>query len=137
MNQPPRSATKRAMSTAGENFARAIVAKDGAALRAVLSDAIDFQALTPGRLFAAENGNEVALEIILGTWFGRARIDELCWVVTGRVADQEYVGYRFRLHAGDDDYLLEQQAYYRQADDGRIAWMRVLCSGYQPLPALS
>lgn len=32
------------------------------------------------------------------------------------------------------DYLVEQQAYYR-TDGPRITWMRVLCSGYQPLPA--
>ncbi len=35
-------------ATAGERFARALAAKDSAALRAVLADAIDFQALTPG-----------------------------------------------------------------------------------------
>jgi hypothetical protein len=125
------------MSTAGENFARAMAAKDSTALCAVLSDAIDFRALTPGRVFAAESGDEAAVEIILGTWFGRAGIDELCWVATGQVAGREYVGYRLRLHVGDDDYLLEQQAYYQLADDGRIGWMRVLCSGYQPLPAAS
>lgn len=41
------------MQTLGENFAKAIAAKDEAALRAVLSDAIDFQALTPGRHWQA------------------------------------------------------------------------------------
>ena len=88
------------METAGETFARAIAAKDAAALRAVLSDPLDFQALTPGRHF-------------------RAR----------------HVAYRLRVRAWDGDYLIEQQAYYDTAADGRIGWMRLLCSGYRPVLA--
>ena len=118
---------------AGETFARAVAAKDQAALRAVLCDTIDFQALTPGRVFHAETGAEVVVEIILGTWFARARMDELCSVTAGRVAGREHVAYRVRLHAGVDEYHVEQQVYYDTAEDGRIRWMRVLCSGYQPL----
>ena len=121
------------IATAGEAFARAIAAKDQAALRAVLADTIDFQALTPGRFFQAQSGTQAAVEIILGTWFARAQMDELCAVTAGQVAGREHVAYRVRLHAGGDEYLVEQQAYYETADDGRISWMRVLCSGYQPL----
>jgi len=120
-------------TTAGETLARAVAAKDQAALRAVLSDTIDFQALTPGRVFRAETGIELAVEVILGTWFARAQMDELCAVTTGQVAGREHVAYRVRLHVGPDEYLVEQQAYYDTADDGRISWLRVLCSGYQPL----
>jgi len=122
-------------TTAGEAFARAVAAKDQAALCAVLSDTIDFQALTPGRVFRAESGAEAAVEVILGTWFARAQMDELCAVTTGQVAGREHVAYRVRVHAGVDEYLIEQQAYYDTADDGRICWMRVLCSGYQPAAA--
>ena len=54
----------------GEAFARALAAKDGAALRAVLADPIDFAALTPGRHWPAAAPDEVVNEIILGKWFG-------------------------------------------------------------------
>ena len=121
------------METAGESFARAIAAKDAAALRAVLSDAIDFQALTPGRHFQAATGTEVAVEIILGRWFAPARIDQLCSVAAGEVAGRGHVTYRLRVRAWDGDYLVEQQAYYDTNGDGRIGWMRLLCSGYQPV----
>jgi hypothetical protein len=121
------------MTTAGETFARAVAAKDSTGLRAVLSDTIDFQGLAPGRIFQASTGTEVAIEIILGTWFARAQMDELCAVTVGRVAGREHVAYRVRVHADGDEYLIEQQAYYDTGDDGRIRWMRVLCSGYQPL----
>jgi hypothetical protein len=123
------------MTTAGEAFARAVAAKDATALRAVLSDAIDFQGLTPRRLFQASTGTAVAEEIILGTWFARAQVDELCAVAVGRVAGREHVAYRVRVHRGGDECLVEQQAYYNTGNDGRIDWMRVLCPGYQPLIA--
>jgi hypothetical protein len=121
------------VTTAGETFARAVAAKDLTALRAVLCDTVDFQALTPGRVFHAGTSTELAVEIILGTWFARAQMDELCTVTVGQVAGREHVAYRVRLHADGDEYLVEQQAYYDIADDGRIRWMRVLCSGYRPL----
>jgi hypothetical protein len=40
--------------------------------------------------------------------------------------------FRGRVRTEGRDYLVEQQAYYR-TEGPRITWMRVLCSGYQPL----
>jgi hypothetical protein len=121
--------------TAGEAFAQAIAAKDGAALASVLADTIDFRALTPGRVFEASSNTGAALEVILGTWFATASIDELCSVEAGTVQRRQHVSYRLRAHLGEDEYLVEQQAYYNTDADGRIGWMRVLCSGFQPVPA--
>jgi ketosteroid isomerase-like protein len=127
MSRPPRSATE----TAGERFAAAVAAQDSARLRATLADEIDFQALTPGAHWQAAAGREVADDIVLGRWFAPGReIRELCAVTTGRVADCEHVAYRLRVRKDGRDYLVEQQAYYR-ADDGRISWLRMLCSGYR------
>ena len=70
----------------GESFARAIAGKDAGALCAVLAETIDFQALTPRRHWQASANTEVAIEIILGTWFADARIDELCAFSSGQVA---------------------------------------------------
>ena len=50
------------MVTAGEHFARALAAKDSAALCALLADPVDFQALTPGRHWQATTGRQVAAE---------------------------------------------------------------------------
>jgi len=121
------------LATAGERFARALAAKDSGALCALLADPIDFQALTPGRYWQAGTGRQAVEEIILARWFGAGDdIIELCSVATGRVAECEHVAYRMRVREDGDDYLVEQQAYYR-TDGPRITWMRVLCSGYQPL----
>jgi len=123
---------RNAMVTMGERFAWALAARDSAALCALLADPIDFQALTPGRHWQATTGQQVAEEIIFGHWF-RAddQILELCWVTGGRVAEREHVAYRMRVRRSGEEYLVEQQAYY-STDGARIAWMRVLCAGYQP-----
>ena len=120
------------MVTAGERFAQALAAKDSTALCALLADPVDFQALTPGRHWQATTGRQVADEIIFEHWFGAgARILELCSVSTGRVSEREHVAYRMRVRRSGGDHLVEQQAYY-STEGGRITWMRVLCSGYQP-----
>jgi hypothetical protein len=120
-------------ATAGERFARALAAKDGAALCALLADGIDFQALTPRRHWQAATPGQVVEEIILGHWFGAGdQIRELCSVTTGQVSEREHVAYRLRVDRSGGDYLVEQQAYH-STDGGHITWMRVLCSGYQEL----
>jgi hypothetical protein len=140
MSPPPRSATEQAAggaglaAAAGERFARALAAKDGAAMCALLADPVDFQALTPGRHWQASDGRQVVEAIVLGRWFGAGDdIVELCSVTTGRVLEREHVAYRVRVRRSGRDHLVEQQAYY-STDGGRISWMRVLCSGYQPVP---
>ena len=55
-------------------------------------------------------------------------------MATSQVVECEHVAYRLRVRTDGRDYLVEQQAYYR-TDGPHITWMRVLCSGYQPLQA--
>jgi hypothetical protein len=73
------------------------------------------------------------LEILFGTWFEPAdRIEELIGVETGAVVDREHVSYRLSVRKPDGPHEVEQQAYLT-AEDGRIGWMRVLCSGVRPV----
>lgn len=41
------------------------------------------------------------------------------------------MGYRFSVTNPDGRFLVEQQAYL-EPRDGRIGWMRVVCSGFRP-----
>ncbi len=148
MNQQLRSATDHVTSggtasggtasgattdTVGERFARALAAKDSAALRALLADPIDFQALTPGRHWQATAPGEVVDQIILGKWFDAGDdIQRLESLGKGRLPGRDHVSYLLRVRNADGDHLVEQQAYYN-TDGARITWMRVLCSGYQRL----
>jgi hypothetical protein len=119
----------------GARFARAIAAQDPVALRACLAEGLDFEALTPGRHWQAGTPGAVADEIVLGLWFpaGAAEVKQLRSVVEGRVAGRNHEAYLMAVRRDGADHLVEQQAYY-DAEGGRITWMRVLCSGYQPAP---
>ena len=117
----------------GERFARALAARDGAAMRGLLTDPVDFSALTPGRHWQAHAPRHVVDEIILGRWFGSgAQSLDLQSVASGQVAECQHVAYRLLVRSTGGAYLVEQQAYFRTSGE-QISWMRVLCSGYQPV----
>lgn len=120
------------MNATGDAFVRALAAKDAAALRAVLDPAVDFRAMTPGRVWEAGSADEVVDQVLLGTWFAaHDRIDRVVAVEHGQVGDRSRVGYRLDLSTPDGSFVVEQQAYY-DVDGGRITWLRVLCSGFRP-----
>ena len=121
---------------AGERFARAIAAKDVPALLDVLEPDVDFRAMTPGRFWEAATAKQVVDDVVLGRWFEPSdRIDALESVESDTVADRERVVYRFHVTNSDGSFLVEQCAYYDVTDDDRIAWLRVMCVGYRPVPA--
>ena len=119
-----------AVRTLGASFADALGRKDAGALRALLHPEIDFRGMTPSRTWEAGDPDGV-LEIVLGNWFEPSdEIDELVEVQTGVFADTERVGYRLAGHNPDGPFVVEQQAYLTPRD-GRIGWIRVLCSGFR------
>jgi hypothetical protein len=70
---------------------------------------------------------------VLRQWFEESdELEEVLAIDTGSVADRERVTYRFRGQNPEGPFVVEQQAYYTQSE-GRINWMRVLCSGYRPV----
>ena len=120
------------MSTLGPAFANALAQKDFAALAALLHPEVDFRGLTPGRFWEATNPDDV-IQGILRQWFEDSdHIEQLLNLETDSFADRHRVGYRFRVHNPDGRYEVEQQAYLEERD-GKIGWMRVLCSGFRPI----
>lgn len=119
------------MADEGSAFARAVSGKDRAGLLGVLADDVDFRALTPGRAWEASSPTEVA-DIVLRSWFEpQDEIVGLVGVEEGDpVGDTRRVAYRVAVRTPDGDFTVEQQAYYRTRQ-GRIAHLRVLCSGFR------
>jgi hypothetical protein len=116
----------------GADFARALAAKDSQALLELLHPEIEFRAVTPGRSWE-ENDREGVLAVLLGKWFEEAdEIEAVERVESDGFADRQRVGYRFRVSNPEGRFLVEQQAYLSE-QDGRIGWMRVVCSGYRPV----
>ena len=114
----------------GERFARALGAKDFEAIRGVLADGVQFRALTPEKLWEEKSAAAV-IQHVLRRWFDEGdHIEAVLDVETGHVAERRFrTRYRFRVRNEGRTFEVDQQAYY-DVSDGRIAWLRVLCSGF-------
>jgi len=111
-------------------FARAVAAKDAAAVRELLHPEVDFRGMTPGRVWEAASPEDVIG--VLGTWFDTEDVVEgVESVETDAFADRQRVGYRLRVRNVDGLHLVDQQAYLSERD-GRIGWLRIMCAGYRP-----
>jgi hypothetical protein len=118
----------------GRAFVAALGAKDFKRLGALLDPQIDFRGLTPGRAWEATDSNAV-VEEVLRRWFADSdEIEQILAIETDSFADRQRVSYRLRIRNPDGKFIVEQQAYYTD-HDGRINWMRVLCSGFRPAAA--
>jgi hypothetical protein len=119
-------------ATIGTDFARAFAARDTARIRALVDPEVDFRALTPNRSWEA-NGADALVEILFDNWIEPDdEVEGIELVESDSFADRERVGYRFRVRNPDGRFLVEQQAYIEERD-GRIGWMRVVCSGFRPV----
>ncbi len=112
-------------------FARALADKDTERLRDLLHPELDFRGMTPGRVWEAADVDDVIS--VIGTWFDdHDQVERVESMETDGFADRQRVGYRLLVRNDDGLHLVEQQAYLSERD-GRIGWLRVLCSGYRPV----
>jgi hypothetical protein len=119
-------------ATLGIAFAEAFTAKDYDRVRGLIHPEIDFRGLTPSRFWEAGDPDEV-ITGILQLWLEDSdEVQSLDAVETDTVADRERVGYRFTVTNPDGRFVVEQQAYLAERD-GKIGWMRVVCSGFRPV----
>jgi hypothetical protein len=115
----------------GFAFAEALAGGEPPLVKELLAHEIDFCAVTPRRTWKASSDEEV-LEI-LGQWFPETRVVErLVAVETDEIVDRQRLRYRLHGHDREGGFEIEQQAYL-SARDGRIDWMRLLCSGFRPV----
>jgi hypothetical protein len=120
-----------ATSTLGRAFAEALGRKDFDQIRSLLDPQIDFRGLTPRRAWEA-SGADAVIDDVLRLWFEESdELEQVVAIDTDTFADRERVAYRFEGHNPDGPFVVEQQAYYTE-HDGRIDWMRVVCSGFRP-----
>ena len=124
------------MTAAGSRLAStwvdAIVARDLARAVALLHREVDFRAMTPNRVWDAED--PAGVEAILREWFEDPDEDvqEIEGTESVAIEDTVRVGWLVRISDVDGPHIFEQQAYVRERD-AQISWMRVMCSGWIPL----
>jgi hypothetical protein len=116
----------------GELFAHSLAAKDAVALKAMLQPGLAFRAITPGKFWEAHDIDTIVDDTLLGTWLApERRITKILSIETDTVGPLHRVGYRFGVERPDGGFVIEQQAYFA-ADGGRISWLQIMCSGFQP-----
>ena len=112
-------------------FGRAVADKDHDRVRELLHPQVDFQAMTPRKVWGADGPDDVVEA--LRVWFSETDvIEEVEVLETDAFADRERVSYRFRIRNDDGLHLVEQQAYLSERD-GQVGWLRIMCSGYRPI----
>jgi hypothetical protein len=118
------------MSGLGEQFVAAIAKRDRDGLKRLLSPDVDFQGLTPKRLWSATTADEVDV-IVFDHWYEEdEHVTAVPMLETGHVAGVDRVGYRCEVETPNGPRVVEQQAYYKVRDD-RIVHMRLACSGFR------
>jgi hypothetical protein len=120
-----------ARSPLGRVFAEALSRRDFDQLLTILHPDVDFLGLTPFESWHASSAREL-VEDIFPRWFQEPDdIQHVISIDTDAFSDCHHVSYRFKGRNPDGPFEVEEQAYYTE-HDGRIDWLRVLCSGFRP-----
>lgn len=118
------------MMTVAERFVQALARRDRGELLHVLAPDVDFRGMTPGRCWEATDAVDL-VDRVLFSWFEEQDVvEDVLAVARDWVVDRERIGYRFAVRCPDGKHVVEQQAYL-SVDDGRIGWLRVMCSGFR------
>ncbi len=117
-----------APASATDGFVEAILARDFVRARSLLDPAVDFRAMTPSRFWEADDPDGV--EQVLRAWFEHPDrdVERVDPIEPDSVADTMRVGWRVHGVGADGPFLYEQQAYARERD-GKVVWLRIMCSG--------
>ena len=111
-------------------WAEVVAGKDWDALRALLTDDVDFRGMTPGRIWEGTSPDEVA--DVLGHWFEEGDVVEsVVLVETDAFADRQTAHYRLTVRNDGGLHLVDQTAYLGGGE--RVAWARVTCAGFRPI----
>jgi hypothetical protein len=112
-------------------FVDAILLRDFSRACSLLHPDIDFRAMTPNRVWEADD--PAGVEQVLRAWFEHpARdVERVDPTEPASVEDTLRVGWRVHGSDADGPFIYEQQAYVRE-DDGQVVWLRVMCSGPRP-----
>jgi hypothetical protein len=123
---PPRPALAGA-------FLQGLADQDFAALVGTLAADARLRALVPKGLREWNGGEEIAGQF--ARWFGDTADFELVEATLGEVGGRLQLRWRLRLRAerlGAGWFTVEQQAYADAGEDGRIARLDLVCTGYRP-----
>jgi hypothetical protein len=114
----------------GARFAKALAAKDFDQIATLLHPGIDFRALTPNQSWKARGPEEVIGDVLRRWLEDGIELERLSDLRVEEFSNCQRVAYRLHGHDLDRPFLIDQQAYLEESE-GRITWMRLLCSGFR------
>lgn len=119
------------MDKAVEAFILAVSKKYDSGLSAALTRDARFRGLTPNDEWDARSPDEI-VKILFGSWFDpHDEITNLISYDVHNLADRVGFIYRMRGTNPGGDFIVEQQGYATLAEDGRIADISIVCSGFR------
>lgn len=133
-------ATTRDHSTAGAvprsecagAFVDSLASQDFARLGGTLAADARMRALLPSGPWEWAGAEAIANRF--ARWFGGTEDFALIEAAVGTVGDRLHLHWQFRLQAewlGAGWFIVEQQAYADTGEDGRLARLDLLCTGYR------
>jgi hypothetical protein len=115
-------------------FLQGLADQDFAQLGGALAADAHLRALLPKGLREWNGGEEIAGQF--ARWFGDTEDFELVEATLGEVGGRLQLRWRLRLRAerlGAGWFTVEQQSYADAGEDGRIARLDLVCTGYRPV----
>jgi hypothetical protein len=110
----------------------AIAAQDWQRLRESLADDVDFHAVVPGTGSFREQHGADATVTQIRAWFGDSEPLELLLSEIEPIVDRVHIMYRLAAFEEGSWHLVQQHAYAR-IEEGRIAKLDLVCSGFRPV----
>jgi hypothetical protein len=122
-----------ARSDPGGALLEGLAAQDFTLVGDAFNDDASLRALLPSRVRECAGAKVIAEQF--AKWFGDTDDFELVEASVRDVGGRLHLQWRLRLRAdrlGAGWFTVEQQAYADAGDDGRIARLDLLCTGYRP-----
>lgn len=111
-------------------FVGALVARDFERLTSTLAADVRMRALIPPGPLELAGATEAGAKF--ASWFGGAKSLELVRTGSDEVGDRLHVFYRLRVKRSGDPSSIVEQHLFCALDDGRIAALDLVCSGFRP-----
>jgi hypothetical protein len=117
----------------GQQFAAALSARDFDRLQAIFQPAVRSRLLIPSGLVTPPDAR--GLMENYQQWFGEATFFEVQRTIINGIGGRLSIFYQILLQDADGWSVLEQHTY-STLENGQIGRFDLLCSGFQPVPAL-
>ncbi len=117
----------------GRRFAAALSQRDFGRLQTVFEPGVRARLLVPSGLLTPRDAKSLIEKF--REWFGAAVFFEMRQVDIGRVGRRLHIFYQILLQDADGWSIVEQQAF-GNLENGQIGRFDLMCSGFQPAPAL-